>query len=148
MTIASLCGPSCGAPLFVHVFGAMVLFGAVLAVATLSLASHRIEQHAPLLRRLAFLITLAAVWPAFIVMRVGGQWVLNHEGLDENSPDWVGVGFLVSDAGIVVLLLLTLLGWLGLRRPGAGRFHAGLAVLYLVALGVAWFAMSAKPGGF
>ena len=68
------------------------------------------------------------------------------EGLDDNPPGWVGVGFLVSDAGIMVLLVLTLLGWLGLRRPRAGVWFAGLAAIYLVALGVAVFAMSAKPG--
>ena len=44
------------------------------------------------------------------------------------------------------IALITLLGWLSPRRPGAGKFLAGLAGLYLVALGVAWFAMSAKPG--
>ena len=52
----------------------------------------------------------------------------------------------MSDAGILVLLVLTLLGWLGLRRPRVGMWFAGLAAFYLVALGVAVFAMSAKPG--
>jgi hypothetical protein len=56
----------------------------------------------------------------------------------------VGVG--VGDAGIVVLLVLTLLGWLVQRRPRAGTLFAGLAGSYLVALGVAWWAMTARPG--
>ena len=146
MTVASLCGPTCGAPLFLHVLGATLLFGALLAVTTLGFASLRIVDHGPLLRRLAFTIMLAGVWPSYILMRVGAQWVLSHEGLDDNPPGWVGVGFLVSDAGIMVLLVLTLLGWLGLRRPRAGVWFAGLAAIYLVALGVAVFAMSAKPG--
>jgi hypothetical protein len=146
MTVASLCGPTCGAPLFVHVLGATVLFGAVLAVTTLAVASRRFVEHGELLRRLAFTLTLVGVWPAYIVMRVGAQWVLSHEGLDDNPPGWVGVGFAVSDAGILILLVLTLLGWLGVRRARAGTWFAVLAALYLVALGVAWFAMSAKPG--
>ena len=146
MNVASLCGPTCGAPLFVHVLGATLLFGALLAVTTLGFASTRIVEHGPLLRRLAFTVMLAGVWPSYILMRVGAQWVLSHEGLDENTPGWVGVGFLVSDAGILVLLVLTLLGWLGLRRPRLGIWFAGLAAIYLVALGVAVFAMSAKPG--
>jgi len=72
--------------------------------------------------------------------------VLSREGLDDDPPGWVGVGFLVSDAGILVLLVLTLLGWLGLRRARVGTWFTGLAAFYLVALGVAVFAMSAKPG--
>ena len=146
MTVASLCGPTCGAPLFLHVLGATLLFGALLAVTTLAYASTRIVDHGPMLRRLAFTIMLAGVWPSYVLMRVGAQWVLSHEGLDKNAPGWVDVGFLVSDVGILVLLVLTLLGWLGLRRPRVGIWFAGLAGLYLVALGVAVFAMSAKPG--
>jgi hypothetical protein len=147
VTVASLCGPTCGAPLFLHVLGATLLFGALLAVTTLGFASIRIVEHGPLLRRVAFTTMLAGVWPSYILMRVGAQWVLSHEGLDnDNAPGWVGVGFLVSDVGIVVLLVLTLLGWLGLRRPRVGAWFAGLAAIYLVALGVAVFAMSAKPG--
>jgi hypothetical protein len=145
VTVASLCGPTCGAPLFLHVLGATLLFGALLAVTILGFASIRIVEHGPLLRRVAFTIMLAGVWPSYILMRVGAQWVLSHEGLDKNTPGWVGVGFLVSDVGIVVLLVLTLLGWLGLRRPRVGAWFAGLAAIYLVALGVAVFAMSAKP---
>ena len=90
-------------------------------------------------------VTEKELGPADIIMRAGAQWVLSHEGLDENTPGWVDVGFLVSDAGILVLLLLTLLAWLGLRRPRAGPWLAGLGSLYLVALCVAVFAMSAKP---
>lgn len=146
MNVASLCGPTCGVPLFLHVLGATLLFGALLAVTTLAFASTRIVDHGPLLRRLAFTIMLAGVWPSYVLMRVGAQWVLSREGLDDDPPGWVGVGFLVSDAGILVLLVLTLLGWLGLRRPRMGMWLAGLAAIYLVALGVAVFAMSAKPG--
>ncbi len=80
-------------------------------------------------------------------MRVGAQWILSREGLDDApAPDWVAVGLVVADGGIVVILLLTLLGWLALRRARAGVWFAGLAALYLLALGVAWWAMSAKPG--
>jgi hypothetical protein len=145
VTVASLCGPTCGAPLFIHVLGASLLFGALFAVTTLGYASIRIVAHGPLLRKLAFTVMLAGVWPSYVLMRVGAQWVLSHEGLDDDPPGWVGVGFLVSDVGIVVLLVLTLLGWLGLRRPRVGAWFTGLAAFYLVALGVAVFAMSAKP---
>ena len=46
-----------------------------------------------------------------------------------------------------MLIALTVLGWLALRRrPGVTRYFAGLATIYLVALAVAWWAMTAKPG--
>lgn len=134
-------------PLFVHVFGAVVLFGGVGAVTTLAAASiGRGPEQTRLLRRLAFVTTLAVIWPAYIVMRAGAQWILTREGLDKDSPGWVGVGMAVSDGGFVVLVLITVAAWVSLRRPRAGSFLAGLSGLYLIALVVAWFAMTAKPG--
>ena len=146
MTTASLCGPTCGAPLFVHVFGAIVLVGGVATVVLLAFAALRIPGRAVLLRRLAFGTTLVVVWPGYVVMRVGAQWVASHEGLANSKATWIGVGFGVSDGGVIVLALLTLAAWLAMRRPRAGEFLAGLASLYLVALGVAWFFMSTKAG--
>ena len=133
-------------PLFLHVLGATVLFGGVASLAIVSFAGLRIPDHAELLRRLAFYTTLVLVWPAYIVMRVGAQWIVGKEHLDKNSPGWVNVGFIVADGGLLVLLALTLLGWLALKRPRVAPWFAGLAVFYIAALGVALFAMSAKPG--
>jgi hypothetical protein len=133
-------------PLFLHVVGAIFLFGGVATVALLSLGALREQAHAAMLRRTAFVTTLLLVWPSFVVMRVGAQWILSREGLDKVTPSWVNYGFAVSDAGILVLAVITLLGWLAPRRPKAGKFLAALSVLYLLALGVAWFAMTAKPG--
>ena len=134
-------------PLFLHVLGAVVLFGGTASLVVVSLAGLRVTEHSALLRTLAFRTTLLVVWPSYIVMRVGAQWILSREGLDDApAPGWVAVGLVVADGGIVVILLLTLLGWLALRRARAGVWFAGLATLYVVALGVAWWAMSAKPG--
>jgi len=134
-------------PLFLHVLGAVVLFGGTASLVVVSLAGLRVPEHATLLRTLAFRTTLLVVWPSYIVMRVGAQWILSREGLDDApAPGWVAVGLVVADGGIVVILLLTLLAWLALRRARAGVWFAGLATLYVVALGVAWWAMSAKPG--
>ena len=144
--VGSLCGPGCGAPLFFHVLGATLLFGGIAAVAILSWAAVRATEHAPLLRRLAFATTLLVVWPAWILMRISAQWVLSREGLDKSTPGWVDVGFVVADAGLAVLLVVTLLAWLSRRKAGVTPWLAGLVSLYGVALAVAWFAMSAKPG--
>ena len=133
-------------PLFVHVLGAVLLFGGVASVTLVSAAGLRIPEHAAFLRSLAFRTTLFLVWPAYILMRAGAQWIYDKENLDPDFPRWIAVGVAVGDGGILVLLLLTLLGWLALRRASVGRWFTALAGLYLIALGVAWFAMSAKPG--
>jgi hypothetical protein len=142
-------------PLFLHVLGAVVLFGAVGSVLVLAAASLRRDARAaPLLRRIAFKTMLIAVWPSFILMRLTAEWIRSKEfpsGAQE--PDWIGVGYVVGDGGVVVLLGLTLCAWLATRqknadraRPATATIATGIAGFYLVALAVAWFAMSAKPG--
>jgi hypothetical protein len=146
MNAASICGPTCGAPLYVHVLGATVLFGGALAVTILAVAaSWRPPEQALLLRRLAFWATLVLLVPGWVAMRIGGQWVLNHEHLDKSTPGWANAGFVVSDGGAVLILLLLLFSWLSWKRPRLGAIVAGLGTIYVLALGVAWFAMSAKP---
>ena len=64
---ASICGPTCGFPLFVHVFGAMVLVGGVATVMILPGASlARPPAKSAFLRRLAFATTLIVVWPGLV----------------------------------------------------------------------------------
>lgn len=145
MTTASLCGPTCGTQLYLHVVGATVLFGAVVAVAILSIAALRVESHAVLLRRLAFWLTLLAVVPAWILMYLGGFWLLGHEHLDKSTPGWANAGIDIAHIGAVLTLLLLILGWLSRRRPNLGGAVAALSLLYIAALAFAWFAMSGKP---
>ena len=133
--------------LFVHVLGAMALFGGVGAIFLLSLAGQRIPEQAVFARRTAFVTLLAVVWPAYVVMRVGAQWIFDKEDLDPDMPTWISTGIVVGDGGALVLIALTVLGWLALRRkPSVARYFVGLAGVYLVALVVAWWAMTAKPG--
>jgi hypothetical protein len=143
---ASICGPHCGAQLYVHVVGTTALFGGVLAVAILTIAAcMRPTEQALVLSRVGFWTTVALVLPAYLMSYGGGIWLLNHEHLDKNAPNWVGAGFTVLDAGGIAILLMLVLGWLSRRRPNLGRAVAVLSVLYLLALGFAWFAMSYKP---
>ena len=64
------------------------------------------------------------------------------------DPTWIGIGFAISDAGLLLLLLSLGLAYWWKRggKPIAGRVVACLTTVYLVLLGVAWFAMSAKWG--
>jgi hypothetical protein len=153
VTLAVLRPHSWNFPLFLHVLGATALFGTVLTAAILGIAAVRGRDLSPLFSRLAFRITLLGVVPTWILARVAGQWILNREkaqipGLDNKG--WVGTGFIVTDAGVLVIVALLVLGYLSARRGGKGGIATAFAVLapvYLVALAVAWFAMSAKPGG-
>ena len=139
-------------PLFLHVLGATALFGTTLTAAVLGIAAVRHRDLAPLFSRLAFRTTAFGIVPTWILARVAGQWILDREkgqipGLDNKG--WIDVGFAVTDAGVAVIVALLVLGYLSARRAGRGRLTTAFAVLapiYLAALAVAWFAMSAKPG--
>ena len=112
-------------PLFLHILGAMTLVGAILAV-----------------------LVLTAAIPAWIVMRVGAEWIYAKEfgSSNANDPTWVGIGFAVADAGLLVLLVTSGVAfwWNRAGTQFAGRLVGGLAGLYLVLLAVAWLAMSGK----
>lgn len=126
-------------PLFLHVLGAMTLFGAMLATAITTWAGNR---------RAAFVSVLTAV-PAYVLMRACAQWIYSKEGFTgHGDPKWLGIGFAIADAGLVVLLVTigTVYWW---RRSGAvlaARISLGLSAVYLVLLTVAWLAMSGKWG--
>jgi NADH:ubiquinone oxidoreductase subunit 6 (subunit J) len=131
-------------PLFLHVLGAIVLVGATAATCLLAAGS----QRSPWLRRVAFRTLVFVVVPAWLLMRVAGQWIDSKEDIS-GDPTWLGIGFIVGDLGLVILLVTIGLGWWSVRRPDRawpGKAVAGLAGLYLVALLVAMFAMSGKPG--
>ena len=130
-------------PLFLHVLGATVLFGTVGVVAVAGFAIRRGTDHQLLLARVAQRTYMLGVIPAYIVMRVGAQWIDGKEFPNGNEPGWVGVGFLVSDAGALLLVVVGIL--LAVRRERILRAVPLLTGLYVLALGVAWVSMSGKP---
>lgn len=132
-------------PLFLHVFGAMALFGAVTTAALLAWAAWR--RPLPVLARSTFRALLVTALPAWVLMRACAEWIASDEGLTgSHSPSWLNVGEGVADGGIVLLLVATGLAYWWTRSGNAvvGRVVAGLTSLYLAALVVAWLAMSAK----
>ena len=139
-------------PLLVHVLGAMLLVGATLMATTAALVGWRSDN--PALARLAFRTLLLGVIPAWILMRLGGGWIESREGFGESSPDWLAIGFIVAEPGLVLVLVATLLSGLGLRRARLGGGGGGLtraagvlAAILLLAYLIAVWAMTAKPGG-
>ena len=131
-------------PLFLHILGATVLFGttAVLAIAGFATRTH--GEHEKLLWRVAVRTFLFGVLPAYILMRVGAQWIDGKEFPGGDEPGWIGVGFVVSDAGALLLIIVGIL--LAVRRQRIMLAVPILTTLFVIALGVAWVSMSGKPG--
>ena len=146
-------------PLLLHVFGALVLVGALVAAVAFGLAAWRRAGRADeqAFGRLSFRALLFGAFPAWWVMRVGAEWIYSKEGwgdLPEGlEPGWLEVGYITADAGGLLLLLALILAGLHVRRlrrsddagVGLGRAATVLAALALIAYIVAVWVMSAKP---
>jgi hypothetical protein len=148
--LAVLQGPSGRLPLFVHLLGAVATFGGVGTAAAVGwVARQRPPEQALLLRRVAWRTLLYVVIPGFIALRGGAQWIQDKE-FPGDAPGWTDVGFIVTEiGGVLVLLPLLVTGFLAARRPTVNRLALAvpaLASLYLAALAVAVWAMTAKPG--
>ena len=139
-------------PLFVHVLGAMVLVGGLVAGASLLAPARRDARFL----RLGYWSLLAVALPGWIVMRVGAQWIYNKEGWDDlpegtDEPAWLGIGYIVGDAGGLILLIALIVGGIGvykLRRDGGAGLLKGTLVLSIVLLAayvIAVWAMAGKP---
>ena len=148
-------------PLFLHVLGAMLLVGTLLAAATALLLGWRradAERSAGL-TRFGLWTLIAGVLPSYILMRIGAQWTESEEFGDlegtakeavEESA-WLGIGYVTADIGAVLILVSIVLSVLGLRRLrrggglGLGRAVGVISVLLLAAYVVAVWAMTVKP---
>jgi hypothetical protein len=137
-------------PLFLHVLGAMILVGGLLAGAS-SLAFARGEAR---FLRLGYWSLLAVSLPGWILMRGGAQWIASREGWTQSgvpSPTWLSIGAVIADLGGLVLLVSLVVGGIGVNRLRAGkgsgllRTTLVLAILLLGAYVVAIWAMAGKP---
>jgi hypothetical protein len=82
-------------PLFLHVLGAIVLFGSTATVAIVGFASRTRDEHAALLSRVGLWTFLLGIVPGWILMRAGAQWIVDKEFPNgANTPGWVDVGFI------------------------------------------------------
>ena len=135
-------------PLLVHVFGAMVLVGGLLT-ATSALAFAKGDVR---LLRLGYWSLLAVSLPGYVVMRIGAQWVAS-KGWDkvDPAPTWLDIGYIVADAGALLMLIALVVGGIGMRRlrqgKGQGLLKAALviAIVILAAALVAVWTMAGKP---
>jgi hypothetical protein len=131
-------------PLYLHVLGATLVTGATAAALILALSSRRW----PWMRLVLARTLLLATFPAWLLMRLAGEWINSRENIPDD-PGWLGVGYIVGDGGLVLLVVAMILGAVGVRRPQRNWPVSTIAVLtgvYFVALIVAMVAMTGKPG--
>ena len=148
--LASVRPDSFDFPLFLHVLGAAVLVGGLLAGAS-SLGFARGDVR---FLRLGYWTLLAVSLPGWILMRAGGEWIASREGWTKkgvDEPTWLGIGFITADAGGLILLISLIVGGVGVYRlrhgKGSGFLKATLwlSLLLLAVYVVAVWAMSGKP---
>jgi hypothetical protein len=137
-------------PLFLHVGGAMLLVGTLVLSAAALVMANRTTADRGVLARFGFRVLLLGAIPSYVLMRVGAQWIVSKEGLEDAELSWVDIGFITSDLGLLVLIAGTVVAGLAvrrLRRGGAGASRAApiLAFLLVAIYIVAIWAMAAKP---
>jgi uncharacterized membrane-anchored protein len=137
-------------PLFLHVAGAMLLVGGLLA-ATSALSFARGSAG---LLRLGYYTLLVVAVPGWFLMFAGAEWIYRKQGFADEPIEsaWILVGFLVAEVGGVLLLAAVILGGVGVRRLGSGRGASLLktaliiSIFLLVGNTVTVWAMAGKPG--
>lgn len=139
--------------LLLHLVGATVVFGALLASATSILFARGDTR----LLRLGYFSLLLVGLPGLILLRLAGQWLYNLQHWDDlpdqfDQPAWLGIGFIVADWGGVLFLLSLALGGIGIYRLHQGKNATGLlnatmliSLVLIVAYAVAVWAMTGKP---
>jgi hypothetical protein len=153
ISLASIRPDEWNLALFVHLLGAFALTGAVFLTALFLFGAWRSGSAETL--RLAQRSLLIGVLPSWIVLRGSAEWIADEEGLVDvdPQPDWVTIGYISTDIGLLVIIVSGLLGWGALRKarssgPGESKRARAAAVLIgllLVANLVALWAMTTKP---
>jgi len=139
--------------LLLHLVGATIAFGGLLACAT-SIVLARGETR---LLRLGYFSLLLVSLPGWILMRLAGQWLFDQQNWSElpsnlNDPAWLKIGFIVADWGGILFLISLAVGAIGMRRLQTGNGSAALlrstmviSLILALAYAVAVWAMTGKP---
>jgi hypothetical protein len=124
--------------LFLHVLGAMTLFGCVLTALVLAVANMPGGT----------LTSLLIALPSWAVTLAAAYWTEHEEHLGSSNATWLNIGHGVLEPGLVVLLAALAAAWWWSRsgKAIAARISAGLSGVYLLLLALAWLAMSGKWG--
>ena len=140
-------------PLFLHVLGAMVLVGALVLAAGHLVPAWRATSTVALSH--GFRSLLYAALPALVVTRVTAQWLVSEQSLTDDPPAWVGIGFMTTDTGALLLIVSLVVSGRAVSRarrsgaaPGTAVVRAAtvvVAILLAAFVATVW-AMTAKPG--
>lgn len=135
-------------PLFLHVLGAMTLTG-VMLVAAISFAAARAGGGTA---RFGFRTLLVAGIPSYLLMRIGAQVIADKENVPDDAT-WVTIGYAVTDAGLLFLVIALVCTGIASRRAERGEDARGLVTagawlsgLLVAGYAVAVWAMTTKPG--
>jgi uncharacterized cupredoxin-like copper-binding protein len=142
-------------PLLLHLVGATVVFGGLLA----SIASLALARGQARLLRLGYYSLLFVALPGMALMWGAGEWLYHKQGWnklpsDLKNVDWLTIGFIVGDYGGLFFIAALIVGGVGIRRLKNGTSDGGLLKVTMVmalvlAIGyiVAVWAMTGKPTG-
>ena len=150
--VATIRPDSWNFPLLIHVFGAMLLVGALVTGGSALVIGWR--DTSTRLLRVGYFSLLTLALPGYVIMRIGAEWIYSREGWDDvpDEPSWIGIGYITADLGALLLLITLIIGGIGVRRlrtgGGAGLLKASavLSLVILAAYIVAVWAMAGKPG--
>lgn len=143
-------------PLLLHVLGAMLIVGTLVAAVLVFAVGWRRDDpgEAAAFARRGFRTLLIGVLPSYLLMRVTAEWIYSKEFDEgEDDPAWIAMGYIVTDAGAIVLILALVLAGIGARRLRRGggtssslsRTAAVLSAILLAAYLISVWAMTVKP---
>ena len=141
--------------LLLHVGGATILVGALVTASAYMLAAWNRSGPGDQLamNRIAFKTLLMVGIPGFLLMRVAAEWIRDKEGFGgDDDPTWLGIGYITSDLGGLLLIISTILAGIGVRQLSRGkersalvRSSAVIVTLIVLMYVVTIWAMGAKP---
>jgi hypothetical protein len=139
--------------LLLHLVGATVVFGALLACATSILLSRGETR----LLRLGYFSLLLVGLPGLVLLRLAGEWLYRLQSWNKlpsqiDRPSWLDIGFIVADWGGLLFLVALVLGGIGVYRlrngkGGAVLLKSTMVISLVLAVGyvIAVWAMTGKP---
>jgi hypothetical protein len=139
--------------LLLHLVGATIVFGALLACATAILLSRGETR----LLRLGYFSLLLVGLPGLILLRLAGEWLYRLQNWNKlpsqiDRPSWLDIGFIVADWGGLLFLVALVLGGIGVQRLRNGKggtvlLKSTMVISLVLAVGyvIAVWAMTGKP---
>ena len=143
-------------PLLIHVTGAMILVGGMLAAATALISAHGDEKRL----RLGYYSLLFVAFPGMMLTKLGatainskysGHGFFRSAFPSQDDPTWIMIGGTALDMGGGALVTALILGWFGLKKLDTKRGQQMMKLVMLISIGLlaayvlAIWAMGARP---